>query len=137
MDLIKKVFSDDKYSGKLHDKKDIPFIVYHAYFTNSEELFHCYKLHELLNDEMYRQHLIKEFGYDVDNYRKEYSLPGVNLSKNTPVKKGFFKTIKLKINSKRNSNLSFLELLFLLIRRIFHIVTLSRFRHKKRKKYSL
>ena len=137
VDLIKKVFSDDKYSGKLHDKKDIPFIVYHAYFTNSEELFHCYKLHELLNDEMYRQHLIKEFGYDVDNYRKEYSLPGVNLSKNTPVKKGFFKTIKLKINSKRNSNLSFLELLFLLIRRIFHIVTLSRFRHKKRKKYSL
>ncbi len=137
VNLIKKVFSDDTYADKLQDKKDIPFIVYHAYFANSEELFHCYKLHELLDDETYRQHLIKEFGYDVNNYRKEYSLPRVNLSKNTPVKKGFFKTIKLKINSKRNSKLSFLELLFLLIRRIFHIVTLSRFRHKKKKKYSL
>lgn len=141
VDLIKTVFSDDKYSGKLHDKKDIPFIVYHAYFANSEELFHCYKLHELLDDERYRQHIIKEFGYDVDNYRKEYSESSISKSKTNKKKKYLLadkiKRIKKKVYSQQSRYLNLFSLIFLFGRQMFKIMTLSKFRKKRKKQYSL
>ena len=137
--LIKKVFSDSQYITQLKEEQDIPFIVYHAYFANSEELIHCYKLHELLDNKEYRQHLIKVFGYDIDNYRKEYSYP-----RNIPTKqsdKRWFKNLRTKVYRKPPKELNIFEITFLLSNRIFHILTLSRFRHRRKKiqkkKYSL
>lgn len=140
---IKMLCRESPFVGNLtdDDREFFPFVVAHTYlksiqypdlFQSGHTVFQINgyaKMVEIMNNEALRQKIEKKFGYGIAEFRADYSWI------DAPPKK----TVAVE-NSK---NLSFLRLLFLIIRRIWldfrNIVTLRPLRKRKarRKQYTV
>ena len=138
IEIVKKLFPNNKYKSKLMDKCDIPFYIATSLFYQKQPATFVI-LDKMVNDEQYAKHLLKTFGFGVKELRELY--------KYKPSEKSNAENFKLHIYKKTPKNLSVLQLLFLLARRLINGMNpahnLTKIKNKfvkkknKKKKYSL
>ena len=139
VDIIKAIFADSNYVHLLNDSRDIPFIVYEYYFSRFREDFVAMQLHDILQDDIYHQYLKSYFGYSIKDYRAKYSYFEKNTddicTENNPLQwdKNNKTSWKKKIYAHTVKELTFSELIFLIARKIFNVVTFAHIRHKRQK----
>ncbi len=140
VELAKKVWKDCKFNNKLTDKSDLDFYIAYNLFINDV----CWGggatiLDQLLNDDAKRAHIAQVFGYDIKDFRADMQL----FRPDRKLKKGnVFKRFKQKIYSKPVKKLGLRDMSFLIIHRLYNIITLSDLRtklkeRKNKKRYSL
>lgn len=129
--IAKSIYSESKYIELLNDERDIPFIAYEYLFSRYKEPAIALKIHDMLQNDKYRGHLIETFNYDIDVYREEYS------KVEQPNEYHGVKKYKNKIYSKRVKELNFFDLIYLMIRNIYNIITLKSLLKRNHKKKSL
>lgn len=132
VELAKRVFADSLFVDKLSDVRDIPFFVAHSMF-NRQKPFWEIPLDKMLNDDATREHLMSTFGFGVRELR---DLRKADFKSENHEKKSY----KNRLYYTSAENLDIFGLIFLLVRRTFHGLTLSKFRKRKqkqKKKYSL
>ncbi len=134
IELVKKLFPNNKHISRLTEKQDIPFIIATSLFY-SKQPYAFVVLDKMINDELYSKHLLKTFNFGVKEFRDLY--------KYVPPQNSDLKNESLKshIYHKAPKNLSVLQLLFLLARVLLNFINpvkiIKKFRKKKKKKYSL
>lgn len=133
MDLAKQIWSDSKFINNLTKQEDLDFFIAYNIFVKNG-LFGAASLciDTMLNDDCKRKRIKYVFDYDIKDFRSDiYNLAkqNKNLSR--------IKRSKTAIYAKSVKELNLFELLFLLLREIFNLLTFSKFRHKKNKRYSL
>lgn len=134
IELVKKVFPESPFVNNIKTEEDIPFFVAHALLINkfirgqSAE-----QIDILLNNKEQSQRIKKNFNYDIKNFRDDiFGLTKKNTNRSCLQK------YKYSLYQKDTKELNLCELLFLLTRQIFNILSFSKFRHKKKNKgYSL
>ncbi|MBR1380666.1 MAG: glycosyltransferase [Alphaproteobacteria bacterium] len=130
IDLAKKVFPNSVYANNLSDVKDIPFFIAHEMYNKHKPLFDI-PLVKMLNDDETRERLMKHFGFGVKELRE---LRKSDFHINWPITS---KGLKQKIYCLQPQNINMFGLAFLMLRRLIKVITLDKFRHRHRKKYSL
>lgn len=130
VEFAKKLFPNNKYRNKLKNKKDIPFYIATSLFYVREP-YPFIVLDKMIHDEQYAKHLYETFGFGPKELRDLYAyLPEIDESDSK--KKKF--SLKKHIYSKYSKNLSILQLLFLIFRRIFYgIEPIHNYRKIKKK----
>lgn len=128
VDLAKKVFPESKYVNKLQDVCDIPFFIAYEMYNRQKPMWDTV-MAKMMNDDKTREHLMKTFGFGIKELRE---LRKADFNAEHPNK-----NMKQKIYSIPSVNLGLYGLSFLLFRKLFKYVTFDRFRHHKKKKYSV
>lgn len=138
VNVVKQIWSDCKFKDKLTEKQDIPFYIAYNLFINGNFAGNsATDIDEMLNNDKTRLRLKKIFGYGIKEYREDI----LKLSKSKKKLKGF-KKFKSKIYSKPVKKLGLRDIAFLIIHRLYNIVTFSELRtkikeRKNKKRYSL
>lgn len=138
VNVVKQIWSDCKFKDKLTEKQDIPFYIAYNLFINGNFAGNsATDIDEMLNNDKTRLRLKKIFGYGIKEYREDI----LKLSKSKKKLKGF-KKFKSKIYSKPVKKLGLRDIVFLIIHRLYNIVTFSELRtkikeRKNKKRYSL
>lgn len=138
INVVKQIWSDCKFKSMLADKQDIPFYIAYNLFINGKFAGNsATDIDEMLNNDKMRKHLKETFGYGIKEYREDI----LKLSKSKKKLKGF-KKFKQKIYSKPVKKLGLRDISFLVIHRLYNIVTFSELRtkikeRKNKKRYSL
>lgn len=138
INVVKQIWSDCKFKDKLTEKQDIPFYIAYNLFINGNFAGNsATDIDEMLNNDKTRLRLKKIFGYGIKEYREDI----LKLSKSKKKLKGF-KKFKSKIYSKPVKKLGLRDIAFLIIHRLYNIVTFSELRtkikeRKNKKRYSL
>lgn len=140
IDLIKYLCPCD-YSEQLKhgDEKYIPFVLsyYFASITQRNdvdyfkdqvpvrELFGNTKLWELMQDEQLRIDIENKFGFGIKEFRDVYSY--------LPSKEKRREKLKIRIYNKQAKNLSLLQIIYLLVRKIGNYISPTYYVHKIKK----
>lgn len=132
--LAKQVWADSKFVDRLTKAEDLDFfIAYNIFIENGLYGAASLCIDMMLNDDCKSKRIKQVFNYDIKDFRNDIfnlTLKDRKLSR--------FKRYKHSVYSKRIRELNLCELLFLLARQIFNILSFSKFRHKKKnKRYSL
>lgn len=126
VETAKKVFCDSKYVDMLKEKEDIPFFVAQALLKNSNFFITTYSyLTDLLNNDESRIYLQKTFNYGVKELRRD------SMSKYTFKRKLGEK--KNKIYMKQVGELSFKDIILLLVHKIYFFVTFHLIKKRRNK----
>ncbi len=126
IETAKKVFCDSKYVDMLKEKEDIPFFVAQALLKNSNFFITTYSyLTDLLNNDESRIYLQKTFNYGVKELRRD------SMSKYTFKRKLGEK--KNKIYMKQVGELSFKDIILLLVHKIYFFVTFHLIKKRRNK----
>lgn len=134
VDLAKQIWPNCQFNSLLKKTEDLPFYISYNLFKN--DLFSInggFHLNNLLNDDIERQKIEQTFGYGIKELRREILQQTIET---TPKNKNSFKDKIYKTNIKE---LTIIELLFLILRKIVSIILLKNFRHKmkSKEKYTL
>lgn len=116
------------YASKLREKSDIPFVANELSFRKYEDYVSYNNIHNMLQDEGYRVYLEKEFSFTVKTFRDLYSGKIASKEENSRMKR-----FKDGLYSTSSGELSSVQLLYLLIRRI----KVSLFDRHASKRYSM
>lgn len=127
IETVKEICKNKEFANQLMpgDERFIEFVLAHDFFGSNhyQQKINAYlKISKMFQDEKLRMELYKKFGFGVKEFRELYAKAEK----------------KVKINNKRPKQLNLFELLFLVVRYIFKIVTFSSLRKKlkKNKKYT-
>ncbi len=139
VNMAKKVWPESKLANKLVDIRDIPFFVAYNLFINNKfwGATSSY-IDKILNDDLMREHIENTFGYGIREYREDI----LKLSKKNKKRINGFTKFKQKIYTKPVKKLGLRDMSFLVIHRLYNIVTFSELRtkikeRKNKKRYSL
>ena len=72
IELAKRVFLENKFCIKLKQQKDIPFFIAVSLFYQYSPMSYMF-LNKLLNNNNYLQHIKREFGFGIKEFRDMYS----------------------------------------------------------------
>lgn len=121
IDVVKAVFSDSPYAGKLADARDIPFYVAEYFFRKNGYPFAYDVLFKMISDDKTMNHLENVFGFGVLELRRLYAF-------------GKPDSWKKRLYSKNPKKLNEAELFYLLVRRclktVVSLITLRSLRHR-------
>lgn len=148
VNIVKFILDDSIYAQKLteEDKDLIPFVIAYHYITaylhphdfpsGCEPFKICgfIKINELLNNNIIAEKIQKKFSYGIKEFRDFYSQQE-NIKKQENIT--YIKYIKNKIKNKKASDLSILDIMYIIFRKLYRIILLKDLRHKKRKKYTI
>lgn len=127
IETIKNLCINRDYVEKLEigDERFIPFIMARDFLTSGphyqQKLVGYLKLSEIFSDEKLRNEIYEKFGFGVKEFRELYTK--VETCSN-----------RKKLNAKRPKELNLLEVLYLLLRSFYNVVTFSTLRKKLRRK---
>ena len=133
VDLVKAVFSDSPFNDKLKEKSDIPFYICLALFDKYQPMTYVL-LSKMLNNKSYLSHVEKEFGYGVKELRARIS----KIHQEIEDKHSLRHFRNKYFYSRQPKDLNLWQLLFLMIRRSWFLITLRPIKthFRKSKKYS-
>lgn len=144
IDLLKRVFPNNKYIEKVTRAEDVPFCIATEFFTYYNYQFRVAAylcLSDLLNNDEKRQYLEEQFGYTLRNLR--LGCLGI-FEENTKIEEDVkddkkelsgFKRFKTCLFQKTPKKLNIVELLFLFVRKVFiSLNPIKSYRHKKKEK---
>lgn len=122
--ILKKICIDSPYLNNLEecDKDLMEFVMAH-YFLNgghkSAQINAYYRLEKMFSNECLRKKIELKFSYGIAEFRKDYT--GIQSV-----------SFKKRIYKKMPENLNFGDIMFLLLRNIWDIISLKNIRKKKR-----